>query len=214
MHIVYSIIRKAGLVAVSMCALLAMECYAQESTKVINGFSGGMMLHAGYLMGQNSEAPVHPQGLTTGIGGAMHIGLFRHLRLGVEGFSSTQDAQHTDCRDLLAPGSYLRSGYGGFSVSGIWQCKRIFPYVGATCGGGSAHTLMLQDGSQEDWESERIALLNKQGFVYIMPYVGADYALTPSIHLTFRADWQVAFDKGKLLYPTGPRAYVGFMFCH
>ena len=27
-------------------------------------------------------------------------------------------------------------------------------------------------------------------------------------------DWMLAFAKQSIVYPTGPRLYVGFMFCH
>ena len=30
----------------------------------------------------------------------------------------------------------------------------------------------------------------------------------------FRLDWMLAFANKQLVYPTGPRLYIGIMFCH
>ena len=38
--------------------------------------------------------------------------------------------------------------------------------------------------------------------------------MTKRIHMTFRMDWMLAMSQKRLLLPTGPRLYVGFMFCH
>ena len=62
--------------------------------KVYQGFSGGMMLHTGYQFGQDRHAPVaagrstSPQGATFGIGGALRVHLWQHLRTGFEGYVS------------------------------------------------------------------------------------------------------------------------------
>ena len=70
------------------------------------------------------------------------------------------------------------------------------------------------EGSENDWLAEQTAYVHKQGFVYVNPYVGVDYCLTKRIHLTFRLDWMLALAKEQLLMPTGPRLYVGILFCH
>ena len=41
-----------------------------------------------------------------------------------------------------------------------------------------------------------------------------DVCLTKRILFTFRLDWMLAFAQKSVLLPTGPRLYVGFMFCH
>lgn len=91
-----------------------------DSTKVYQGFSGGMMVHAGYLFGQDKNAPrdnqgvlCSPQGATFGLGGALRVHLFKHLRVGGEGFVSTMNSATTDCRQRLQSGSYIRTGWGG-----------------------------------------------------------------------------------------------------
>ena len=74
--------------------------------------------------------------------------------------------------------------------------------------------LLLYLVSQDDWTPETLSILNKQSFVYVGPYVGMDVCLTKRIHFTFRLDWMLAFAQKSVLLPTGPRLYVGFMFCH
>lgn len=105
------------LCACSMCAQVS-EGIAKN--KVYQGFSGGMMLHTGYLFGQDKNAPVaangrtsSPQGALFGIGGALRVHLWKYLRTGFEGFVSTMPSATTDCHDILKPGSYVRVGCGG-----------------------------------------------------------------------------------------------------
>ena len=46
--------------------LLCFCCMAQEK-KFIKGFSGGMMLHSGYLFGGDNPYGYNPKGITFGI---------------------------------------------------------------------------------------------------------------------------------------------------
>ena len=108
-----------------ICLLFACGACAQVSegiakNKVYQGFSGGMMLHTGYLFGQDGNAPktadgrlCSPQGALFGIGGALRVHLWKYLRTGFEGFVSTMPSAITDCRDVLKNGSYVRVGCGG-----------------------------------------------------------------------------------------------------
>ena len=75
------------------CSTLAQVSEGIEKSKVYQGFSGGMMLHTGYLFGQDDNAPqtadgrlCSPQGALFGIGGALRVHLWQHLRTGFEGF--------------------------------------------------------------------------------------------------------------------------------
>lgn len=86
--------------------------------------------------------------------------------------------------------------------------------IGGSRGGGAIHTLAVTQGSQNDWLPEESAVLHKQSFMYINPYAGIDFCLTPRVHLCLRMDWMLAFAQRAILHPTGPRLYVGFMFCH
>ncbi len=189
---------------------------AQEASKkqIFNGYSGGMMLHAGYMFGEIGHLPYNPQGMTYGIGGALRINLWEHLRIGGEGYVSTMPTGLTDLRNTLQTGSYIRNGWGGLLVDAYWRCERFWPYIGGTIGGGAKRSLFIREGSLNDWEAEPVSMFNKQSYFMIDPFVGFDYLLTTRIHLTFKLDYVLALHEGHLLRPTGPRFYFGFLFCH
>ena len=192
----------------------------KEKVRVFQGCSGGMMVHAGYLFGQPAGAilptgeQISMQGLTYGLGGSMRVNLMKHLRIGCEGFSSNVKSCMTDQHDFLQKGSYIRTGWGGVIADACWRMEKVWPYIGGSVGGGAMRTLSIVDGSQDDWQAEGTAILHKQGFGYVNPYVGMDYCITKRIHATFRLDWMLAFANKQLVFPTGPRLYVGIMFCH
>lgn len=177
-------------------------------------------MHAGYLFGQPADAilptgeQISMQGLTYGLGGSMRVNLMKHLRIGCEGFSSNVKSGVSDQHDFLQKGSYIRTGWGGVIADACWRMEKVWPFIGGSIGGGAMRTLSIVDGSQDDWQAEGIAILHKQGFGYVNPYVGMDYCITRRIHATFRLDWMLAFANKQLIFPTGPRLYVGIMFCH
>lgn len=189
--------------------------------RVYQGFSGGMMLHTGYLFGTDKAAPVaadgrsySPQGALFGIGGALRVHLWKHLRTGFEGFVSTMYSGLMDNRDMLRPGSYMRIGCGGVLADACWRMDKAWPYVGAAMGGGAMRSLYMLDGDQDTWERQSDSYFHKQSFFYVTPYVGCDYCMTRKLHLTFRLDWMLAFHHNELTMPTGPRLYLGLMFTH
>lgn len=202
-------------------------CTRTDSVRVYQGFSGGMLLHTGYLFAPASNTPLPLlgkedglRGMTYGIGGALRVHLLEHLRIGGEGFVSTMPSGATSCREQLCSGSYIRSGWGGLGADACWRGENVWPYVGGSFGGGSTRSFYLLEGDESDWEEETHALFHRQPFLYVDPYVGLDWCMTSKVHLTFRLDWMLAFNinhhtsSSSLLYPTGPRLYVGFMFCH
>lgn len=179
-----------------------------------------MMLHAGYLFGKNPSAvlpsgeSISPQGMTTGIGGSLRINLWKYLRVGCEGYVSTMKCGATDMKNVLQSGSYVRTGSGGLIADACWRMEKVWPYIGAAVGGGAMRTLSVVEGTEEDWQPEEYAMLTKQGFGYVNPYVGMDWCMTKRVHLTLRMDWMLAFADKQLIFPTGPRFFFGFMFCH
>ena len=191
-----------------------------EKTPVFQGYSGGMMLHAGYLFGKNPSAilpsgeSISPQGMTMGIGGSLRINLWKHLRIGCEGYVSTMNSGATDMRNVLQSGSYLRVGSGGLLADACWRMEKIWPYIGAAVGAGAMRTLSVVNGTEDDWQPEDFAMLTKQSFGYVDPYIGMDWCMTKRVHLTLRMDWMLAFADNQLILPTGPRFFFGFMFCH
>jgi hypothetical protein len=95
--------------------LFAAIAFAKNDTTVIfQGCGGGMMLHAGYLFGQPSGAAlptgenISPQGMTCGLGGSMRVNLWKHLRVGMEGFSSNLKTGVSNQHEFLQKGSYIR----------------------------------------------------------------------------------------------------------
>ena len=209
-------------IIVLACLLAAQTLYADDSqSKVYQGFSGGMMGHAGYLFGENADAPTtdnglicSPQGGTFGLGGALRVHLWKHLRVGGEGFVSTMNSGTTNMKHVLQKGSYIRTGWGGVLMDACWRKEKVWPYIGGSVGGGAMRSLYVLDGNQDDWIAENKAYLHKQSFFYVNPYVGMDWCMTQKVHMTFRVDWMVALHAGEVVLPTGPRLLVGFMFCH
>ncbi len=193
--------------------ILAQE-EAPQKQKIFNGYSGGMMFHLGYLFGKDKAIPHNPQGLTYGIGGALRVNLWKHLRVGGEGYVSTMPSSATDQHHILKSGSYIRNGWGGLLVDAHWRYKKFWPYIGGTIGGGSKRTLFVCDGNFNDWQPEHKSTVNKQSYFILSPFVGFDYLLTQRIHLTFKVDYVLAFHKNNLVTPTGPRLYFGILFCH
>ena len=209
-----------GKVVVIFLLFAAFAAAKNDSTAIFQGCSGGMMGHVGYLFGHPADATlptgenISPQGMTYGLGGSMRVHLWKHLRVGMEGFSSTMKSGVSDQHDFLQDGSYIRTGWGGVIADACWRLEKIWPYIGGSVGGGAMRTLSIVEGSQDDWLPEEMAVLHKQGFGYVNPYVGMDYCITRRIHATFRLDWMLAFANKQLVYPTGPRLYIGIMFCH
>ncbi len=214
---------KTFMLVTVLLILGTMAAAAQEPAraKVIQGFSGGMLLHAGYLFGTDAAAPVmpdgrslSPQGGVIGIGGCASVHLWKHLRVGCEGFVSTMYQGLMDNSDLLRPGSYIRTGCGGLTADAYWRLPKVWPYAGGAIGGGAMHSLYMLDGDQSNWDKHSDTYVHKQGFFYVTPYVGCNYCMTRKIHLTLRLDWMLAFHDGALSQPTGPRLYLGFIFVH
>ena len=215
--------RQLQYVILLLCLLLLTNSvFAGESqSKVYQGFSGGMMGHASYLFGVNPEAPKTPEGVlcspqggSFGLGGTLRVHLWKHLRVGGEGFVSTMNSGATNMKHILQEGSYIRTGWGGLIIDACWRKEKVWPYIGGSIGGGAMRSLYVLEGNQDDWVAEEVAWLHKTSFFYVNPYVGVDWCITQKVHMTFRADWLLALNKGDLVMPTGPRLLIGFMFCH
>jgi hypothetical protein len=214
--------RQLQFVILLLCLLLTNSVFAGESQpKVYQGFSGGMMGHVSYLFGVNPDAPMTPEGVlcspqggSFGLGGALRVHLWKHLRVGGEGFVSTMNSGATNMKHILQEGSYIRTGWGGLIVDACWRKEKVWPYIGGSIGGGAMRSLYVLKGNQDDWVAEEVAWLHKTSFFYVNPYVGVDWCMTQKVHMTFRADWLLALNKRDLVMPTGPRLLIGFMFCH
>lgn len=198
--------------------LVSLFSYAEVSKKhplAYNGYSGGMMVNIGYVKskeftliqadGSNSQT-LKASGVPLGIGGAIRIKFGNHLRFGTEGYVST-----------LHYGDYNSSasvGWGGASVDYSWEIKRWTMYVGSVFGGGTYKHLSLLGSTPDDFLIEdSTTSYRKYGFAVVDPYIGAEYALTPRIHVTFKADYLVNVSNCQDDFISGFRLFVGFMFC-
>ena len=171
-----------------------------------NGFDGGMMLHAGYINGEITPLGYQANGATKGIGGAIRFHFGNHLRIGTEGYTSTMD--------LMDNGSYIETFWTGL-LTDVYTVKgRFMPYAGVTVGAGAATSFMLFEGDGTDWVAETYTVYNKSGFIAVNPFVGCDYIVSDSFHLTLKMDYLQGFSKSDLYLPTGPRTYLGFIFFH
>ncbi len=190
-------------------ALLLLCCtraQAQEETKLIQGFDGGMMLHVGYLTGTIPAIHYPADGATFGIGGVIRMHLGQHWMIGTEGYVSTMSQ--------LNNGSYIKHSWGGLLGEFYWPFKYVMPYCGVTIGGGAQTSLLMFDGDRGDWQQEEATIFHKQSFLAIDPFVGCDFIVSKVLHLTLKIDCLSSISNEGLQYPMGPRFYFGVIFYH
>ena len=186
--------------------LCTCQIHAQEESKVFQGFDGGMMVHAGYLQGSIAPLMYQAKGATFGLGGVARVHLGKHWMIGGEGYVSTLSQ--------LKNGSYIKYGWGGFLGEFYWAFKHVMPYIGVTVGGGAGTYLLMFEGDRTDWLPEPDAVFHKQTFMAIDPFIGCDFIVSKSVHLTLKADCLHSLSHGNLLMPMGPRFYFGCIFYH
>lgn len=181
-----------------------------------NGFQGGMMLHMGYLSGAPADNPggtaipfsYNASGITRGLGGAARVRFGEYLRVGIEGYVST-----LRLKGELSEGSYVASSWGGVLADFYLERGRFSFFTGATAGRGSRKNLLIFEGSKSDWIAEESVFFHENSFFGIDPFIGAEFAVTKSIHLVFRVDYLMQFNNKMLSDLVGPRAFIGIMFC-
>lgn len=197
--------------AILLYILSAAIVTAQENKteKIYQGFSGGMMVHTGFLSGGDSPLGYSPSGPTFGIGGAARVHLGKRLRVGFEGYFSNMGIDEAP----LSSGSFNKLFWTGILADTHWKCGKFYPYIGATIGGGMETTFYMQ-GDKTDWIPEASSVYNKMPFFMVDPFVGVEYSVGAALRLTLKADWILAFNEGGLNRPMGPRLYFGFIFAH
>ena len=180
-----------------------------------NGYSGGMLLHTGYV--QSRTFTLHAadgagvtrmrlRGAPLGIGGALRVRFGKHLRIGGEGCVSTLYGRYD---------SYQTLGWGGVLADCAWELERWTLFVGGTFGGGSVTNLVSLGSALDDYTLEQDNLLyRKYSFLALAPFFGAEYAVTDKVHLMIKSDYIVNLSNWQDDYVSGPRIYFGFMFCH
>lgn len=206
---------KLRTILISLLMLLSINALAQEQEgkphkKVFKGFSGGMMVHGGYLFGCDNPFGYNAQGATFGIGGVAKVHLMQHFRVGFDGYFSTMPL-----RKNIINGSHNKVFWTGALCDWYWKIgDKVIPYVGATVGGGMETTFYMFEGDKHDWEIEGKTVLRKQPFFAFDPFVGIEYKLGAALHLTVKADWLLAINSDGINRPMGPRLYFGFIFVH
>lgn len=206
----------------------------KKGSAVFTGFSGGMMLHGGYLfsddprkvfsnsgLGDESYVKGLPQrGFTMGLGGALRIHLIDHIHVGAEGFVSTMP--------LMGTGSNIRTGWGGALCDVYTTWGKVRPMIGMTIGGGTMKRLFVPDQAEEThYTSADSTFYNasytKTPFFLLDPYIGLEIGLKGHAAVLIRIDYLLPFGKtsskltdnvkwSNFMSPSGPRLYIGIMF--
>lgn len=205
---------------------------SRSASSFFTGFSGGMMLHGGYLfakdpryifsntgLGSSDYVKNLPKdGFCMGLGGTLRAHLINHIHLGAEGFVSTMP--------LMRTGSNVRTGWGGAMCDFYTDWGKVRPLIGLTVGGGVMKRLFVPDAptvTSADSETNYNASYTKTPFFLLDPYIGMEIGLTNHMALIIRIDYMLPFgtskskltpnvDWGNFMTPSGPRLYVGLMF--
>ena len=209
----------------------------KKSQKVFTGFSGGMMLHVGYMFSDSPEKLFSSTGLGNedfvknlpksgvciGLGGTLRVHLINHIHLGAEGGVSTMP--------LMGTGSSVRAGWAGAICDFYTNWGNVRPVIGLGVGGGVMKRLFVPDEAEDVpyVPSDSIyynASYTKTPFFYLDPYVGLEIGLGSYMALLIRVDYMLPFGRtssdltkvaedvkwSNFMTPTGPRLYVGLMF--
>lgn len=185
---------------------------AKRSAFAYRGFSGGMMIHTGYVSAGNIDlqsaggvvSPQNMSGMPVGLGGSMKLHFGKYLRLGGEGYStSLKYGPHK---------SSLNIGWGGILIDGLYRMGRWAPFAGVTFGGGSVKNLTITETVVDDFIVEDNISYRRYSFMAITPFVGVEFAATSHMHLLLKADWMTNASNPQPDFPSGPRFYFGFSF--
>ena len=206
--------RVAKKILLTTFALLLFALGAEARDRLYyRGFSGGMMLHSGWVSAGDVAVGTLGQamrGMPKGIGGALKVQLGEHFRVGTEGYTSTLSYGEY--------GSSLSLGWGGVLVDWMFEAKMFSPYFGATIGGGGVKNITLNDHPANDFIAEENLSYRKYSLPVVAPFVGVDYPLSERMSLTFKADYIMPLSVGSLPaatdFPSGVRLYFGFLFSH
>lgn len=187
--------------------VISSYLFSQESENKMrySGYSGGMMVNTGYLFGGNyilNNETKSISGVPFGIGGTMKFCFGKHLRVGIEGYT-TSLAYNND-------GSSVSLGWGGALVDCKWDFKKITVFAGMTFGGG-AYKHILNTETPDN--NEDTFFLRKTSVMVGVPFVGIEYAPSARMRLVAKVDMITYLSPWKNDFVKGPRLYLGFLFC-
>lgn len=180
------------------------------------GFSGGMMLHAGWAAGGRMSLTTPSgavaggqdvRGVPVGIGGSVKLHLGDHLRVGTEGYGTYLSYGG-------GTGSRISIGWAGALVDWQWHAGKLHPFAGVTIGGGVLRNNTLLDHAYEDFVLEQNMSYRKYSFMAVTPFVGLEVEIGSRVRLAFKADWLINASRYRPDFPSGIRLYVGFIFYH
>ncbi|MBQ2540874.1 MAG: hypothetical protein II551_04415 [Paludibacteraceae bacterium] len=205
--------------------------------KIFTGFSGGMLLHIGYMFSNSPDklfsntglgSPDYIKGLPKdgacfGLGGTLRVHLLDHIHVGAEGYVSTMP--------LMRTGSNVRTGWGGAMCDAYTTWGKVRPMVGMTIGGGTMKRLFVpenENGYEGVGQTNYNASYTNTPFFLLDPYIGLEIELNSHIAVMIRIDYMLPFGKtsselttvkddikwSNFMTPSGPRLYAGFMFGH
>ncbi len=201
---------KKAIITAFLTAVFCLNTAAGNgNNKIVKGFSGGMMVHTGYLSGYDNPYNYDAAGATFGIGGVAKVHLSKHFRFCFEGYFSSMGL-HENIQD----GSFNKVFWTGLLGDWFWKIGKVYPYIGATVGGGMETSFYIFEGDRHDWLPEPSAVFHKQPFLAVDPFVGVEYKVGEALRLTLKADWLLAFHSEGLNRPMGPRLYFGCIFAH
>ena len=198
--------RFLALAAVLFCINIAN---AGEKRKM-TGYSGGMMIHTGFLSGCDNPYNYNPKGATFGIGGLAKVQFGKHFRVGAEGYFSTMGLS----KEPVQKGSFNKLFWSGALCDWVWKAGKFYPYIGLTLGGGMETAYYMFEGNKDDWTPEAQSVFHKQPFFAADPFAGVEYAVGKAFRLSLKLDWLMAINSEGLNRPSGPRLYFGFIFAH
>ena len=212
----------------------------RSASPVFTGFSGGMMLHAGYLFSDDPTKVFSNTGLGSydyvkglpkagfcyGFGGALRVHLINHIHLGAEG--------HVSHMPLMNTGSNVRTGWGGALCDFYTDWGKVRPMIGMTVGGGTMKRLFVPAdslgyvpvGTSVGDTTNYNASYVKTPFFFMDPYVGLEIDLGNHMAILIRIDYMLPFGRtssgltnlgtdvkwSNFMTPSGPRLYIGMMF--
>lgn len=199
---------------VALCLLVNMiyipDLYGSKKFDY-RGFSGGMMLHTGYVSSReftitgSSPQSVKAEGMPTGIGGAIRFSFGDHLRLGTEGYVSNLTYGDYD-------NSRISLGWGGLLADVIFEGKKISPYLGVTLGGGRLRNITISAPTPLDFIPEKEVSFRSYSMFVVTPYVGAEYSVTSKLKISVKLDYIFNLSASQPDFIHGPRIYIGFIF--
>ena len=215
---------RALLTAAVMAAILSIiplntlaSDKADSSTFRFRGYTGGMMLHSGYIFSRpfgiysTAALPLGTmqiRGAAFGIGGHVKFAFGTPtdmLRIGAEGHSSNVSYRPSP--------SYSHTGWGGLLVDYIHRSKgRVHPFIGCLIGGGGVKNHIIAEGSTDDFVTEPQAAMHRYAFMAVAPFVGMEVSLTPKLSLVVKADWLLNVSCRQNDFSSGLRLYVGILF--